>query len=147
MAKFKKDKPKSAISKTLEEKKSVNDLQENFKISFQYFDKTQKHGSYFKDWQNCGLLSKALETLEGYCKRPLLEQVDGKKFTIYGDFPAKNKTHFDLPAGIPEDANWARIHVNGKSVIAGHIVKNTFYIVFLDKHHSFYLTKRARGEI
>jgi hypothetical protein len=30
------------------------------------------------------------------------------------------------------DAKWARIHVNGLHVIAGHVFKNTFFVVFLD---------------
>lgn len=74
---------------------------------------------------------------------PLLEQVDNNKFSIYGDFPPKHKTLFDCPAFVPEDANWARIHITGAAVVAGHIVQDTFYVVFLDKSHKFWLTKRV----
>lgn len=132
----------------LKEKVSVKDTKRtsNFKVSFQYLDTTQKYGSGFKDWQNAGLLSWAMETLRGYCCSPLMQQVDGDKFTIYGAFPSEDKTLFRFPKNVPEDANWARIHVNGSAVIIGHIVNDTFYVVFLDKTHKFWMTKKQRGE-
>lgn len=109
MAKLDKDK-KNIFNK---EKISVqnNNKTHNFKISFQNLDTSQKFGSSFKDWQSVGLLSSALETLQGYCCSPLLEQVDGKKFSIYGAFPPKDRTMYEYPLGVPEDANWARIHI------------------------------------
>lgn len=144
---FKKDKKKSIITETLEHKKTLqNTHKENFKISFEFLDTTQKYGSSFRDLQKCGLLSKMLEVLEGYCKRALIEQVDGTKFTIYGDFPPEDKTYFKYPKNVPEDAKWARIHITGAFVIAGHFLSNTFYVVFLDKTHKFWLTKKITGK-
>lgn len=141
-SKFKKQ-PKSIISQALESKKLKSNTNfGNFKVSFQYLDHGQKYASTFRDWQKVGLLSKALELLQGYCCRPLLEQIDGDKFTRYGDFPPPAKTLFYRPKHVPEDADWARIHVNGPSVIVGHLVSDTFYVVFLDKTHKFWLTKR-----
>ena len=144
--------PKGFIKKKpvlkVKEKSSVNDDDRlsNFKLSFQYLDTTQKYGSSFKDWQKAGLLSKALETLQGYCCLPLCQQIDGEKFTIYGAFPAAKDTMFEYPKNVPEDAKWARIHVTGPCVIVGHIVNDTFYVVFLDKTHKFWLTKKSRKE-
>lgn len=135
--KFGKDKPCSVLD---------SGKTSNFKISFQYLDTTQRYGSSFKDWQKVGLLSKMMETFQGYCCRPLLEQVDGTKFVIYGNFPEKNKTMFDYPKNVPLDAKWARIHVTGPVVVVGHIVADTFYAVFLDKTHKFHLTKRITGK-
>lgn len=128
--------------------RSVNEAgrNANFKLSFQYLDTAQKFASSFKDWQKAGLLSHAMETLYGYCCSPLMTQVDGDKFAIYGSFPPKEKTMFEYPKHVPEDANWARIHINGPSVIVGHIVNDTFYVVFLDKTHKFWLTKRETGK-
>lgn len=130
------------------QKESVTDdgRRSNFKVSFQYLDTSQKFGSGFKDWQNCGLLSKAMEVLQGYCCSPLRSQIDGDKFSIYNDSPPKEKTMFTFPKNVPEDAHWARIHVTGSAVIIGHIVNDTFYVVFLDKTHKFYLTKRITGK-
>ncbi len=130
------------------EKPSVNDIgrNANFKLSFQYLDTAQKYSSSFKDWQKIGLLSRAMETLSGYCCSQLMKQVDGDKFAIYGSFPPKDKTQFEYPKHVPEDANWARIHINGPSVVIGHIVNDTFYVVFLDKTHKFWLTKKETGK-
>lgn len=118
----------------------------NFKISLAYFDPEPFYASGFKDWQKDGLLSKALETLQGYCKRPLRQQIDGTKFSVYKSFPPPEKTRFEYPIHVPEDAEWARIHINGPSVLIGHIVEDTFYLVFLDKTHKFWLTKKAVGQ-
>ncbi|MES2589279.1 MAG: hypothetical protein V4622_09875 [Bacteroidota bacterium] len=138
---FKKEKKSPILKKKIEETNVSN-----FKVSLQYLDTTQKYGSAWKDWQSAGLLSKAMETLQGYCKRPLQEQVCGVKFTIYKDFPATDKTHYEYPEHVPEDACWARIHITGAAVLAGHIYKDTFYVVFLDKTHKFYLTKKVTGK-
>lgn len=123
-----------------------SDLSGNMLFSFQYFDSSQKFASSFKDWQSVGLLSKAIETITGYCAKPLLSQVDGDKFAIYGEFPPKERTGFEFPKHVPEDAEWARIHITGTAVLAGHVVGNIFYVVFLDKTHKFWLTKRVTGK-
>jgi hypothetical protein len=141
---FQKKQSNSIVRKSIALKKTLsNRSKENLKFSFQYLDTTQKFGSSFKDWQKVGLLSKMLELIQGYCCRPVLEQVDGQKFTIYGDFPSSEKTLFKFPKMVPEDANWGRIHVTGPAVIVGHVVEDTFYVVFLDKTHKFYLTKKT----
>ena len=146
--KINKQKPKSIITSTLENKKNIsvhnNSTKGNFKVSFAHLDNTQKFGSGYKDWQKEGLLSKMFETLQGYCCSPLLEQIDGTKFTKYGDFPPKEVNEFDYPSHVPEDACWARIHITGPAILAGHVVEDTFYVVFLDKTHKFYKTRRAR---
>lgn len=141
---FNKRKPTfSEITTTLLDKKTKAQIKHcNFKISFQYVDTRPRFSSSFSDWQKDGLLSHALEVLKGYCCRPLLEQVDGEKFTIYGDFPPKEKTRFEFPDHVPQDAEWARIHINGRAILVGHIIDDTFYVVFLDKFHAFWLTKR-----
>ena len=147
MAKFSKEKQPSVIKEVLANKKTIEGADtSNFKVSFQYIDTSQKFASSFKDWQKEGLLSKMMETLSGYCSRPLIDQVDKVKFTIYGDFPPQDLTMFECPNHVPEDAKWGRIHITGPAVIVGHIIKETFYVVFLDKTHKFFLTKKARGE-
>lgn len=143
MDKKPKHKQQSEIAQVLQKKKSVTDetLKSNFKVSFQYMDTTQQFASTFEDWEKVGLLSKMLNTLQGYCKSPLIQQKDGDKFTVYGDFP-KERSKFTHPGHVPQDAKWARIHINGLAVIAGHIVNDTFYLVFLDGEHMFYFTKK-----
>lgn len=132
------------VEETLTKKKGslYSDKNQNFTISFEDFDCTQKSASGFKDWQNIGLLSTMLEVLRGYCSRPLIPQLDGNKFTHYGNFPPPEKTKFKKPTHVAPDAEWARIHINNLTVIAGHIVNNTFYVVFLDKYHHFYISTK-----
>lgn len=136
-----KKKPSALLVKTLNSK-SKDSEPDHFKVSFKHLDTSQKYGSSFLDWQKSGLLAKMLEVLQGYCCSPLHAQLDGDKFTQYKNFPPKEKTNFKYPAHVPEDADWARIHINGIAVIAGHIVKDTFYVVFLDKTHKFWISNK-----
>jgi len=143
MAKIKKKPPPKIKDNLLTKKDELDEAKENFKVSFEHLDTSQKYGSSFRDWQKVGLLSTMMETLRGYCCSPLLEQKDGQKFAIYGDFPSDSSL-FEEPRHTPPDALWARIHINNKSIVAGHIVRSTFYVVFLDKTHKFYMTKNTK---
>jgi hypothetical protein len=105
-------------------------------FSFLHFCKNQ--GATFKNWEKEGKLRETLEMLEDYSKKRI-ENTD-KTYTIYGDFPPNSE--FTHPSNVPEDACWARIHVNGNHIIGGHIIGNVFYIVFLDSNHKFWITKR-----
>lgn len=111
-------------------------LDENIVFSFIHLSKDQ--GASFQQWNEEGKLLAALERLREYSSKKI-SQTD-TTFNIYGDFPPK--TNFRHPKYIPEDALWARIHVDGKHVIAGHIVRNVFYVVFLDSNHSFWITEK-----
>lgn len=144
---FNKKKGASNLINHLSEKKT--NLPKNFdnlNFSFEDFCCKQKYASSFLDWQNCGLLSKALEVLHGYSKSPVIYDNSGK-FTLYNDFPKSNETLFEYPEHVTPDASWVRIHVNGPAVIIGHIISNTFYVVFLDKTHKFWLNQRAREKL
>lgn len=113
---------------------------EDFVISLKHMDREQ--GQTFIEWEQDGILAQALDALQGYCCRPLSEQSNSKKFTIYGAFPPSDKTDFQHPKHVPEDAEWARIHLTGERCIIGHVVRNIFYVVFLDKHHRFWISQK-----
>jgi len=108
-----------------------------FLISFKHLDKTQ--GASLEQWDSEHKLHRAMEVLSGYCQRSLRSQLSDK-FTIYGGYPPSDKAGYKRPTYISEDAEWARIHINGLQILAGHIYKNTFYVVFLDPDHNFYKT-------
>ncbi|AZQ44101.1 hypothetical protein [Nonlabens ponticola] len=129
---------KSIIKQTLEKKKSNKDLDSDsfMLLSLRHLDKEQGHNLY--EWEANAMLAHSIEVLSGYCNDTLLNQTDGQKFTIYGDFPPDEKTEYYPPEQIPEDANWARLHITGKQCVIGHIVKNVFYVVFLDGEHKFW---------
>jgi len=111
-------------------------------LSFKHLDRNQ--GDSLEDWDLNEMLSDAIEALYGYSHGPIRSQAVNEKFTIYGGFPPKDKTEFSHPVHVPEDAEWARIHVNGKQCIIGHVVPpNTFYVVFLDGDHRFWISRGA----
>lgn len=112
---------------------------QEFLLSLKHLDRSQ--GQTLSDWESSGMLSTAMETLRDYCSNDFLAQV-GSKFTIYGDFPPKEKTEFTHPKHVPLDAQWARIHINGKVCVIGHVVINVFYVVFLDKDHKFWKSEK-----
>ena len=128
---------KSELENYLNRKASVSDEAQNgcFNISLKHFDREQSDD--FTTWQTSGYLASVFDVLSNYCQRPLRDQFS-KKFTVYGNFPPKNKTIYYFPKHVPEDAEWARIHVDGTHILAGHIFKNTFFLVFLDPIHGFY---------
>lgn len=139
--KFKPHLQPSLISQALEESRSISDIDsDSFVISFRHLDKTQ--GDTLNEWESINILAKAIDVLAGYCNRSLITQQD-KKFTIYGGFPPKCKTYFRHPDHVPEDAQWARIHITGKQIIAGHVVRNIFFVVFLDNKHQFWVSNKT----
>lgn len=126
----------NGISKNERAKRDEEDQNNSlFLVSFKDLDREQ--GQSLTDWEQQGILARAIETIRGYCCSPLVSQGD-EKFTIYGNFPPKDKTQFTFPRHISEDAKWARIHVTGEQCLIGHVIKNVFYVVFLDKEHEFW---------
>jgi len=131
------------------------------KFNFSYFHPNQAAGQDFNDW-NHNELTKLLDKLVYYSEDSLeywKNQTSGKHpiFIVYGNFPTN--TDFSEPKHIPHQAQWARFHLENKVRLIGFVIpdvyhgiahpktkeifdKNTFYIVFLDKNHLFYKTKR-----
>jgi hypothetical protein len=129
---------KSIIKQTLENKKSRTDLESDgcLLVSFRHLDTEQ--GQRLHEWQELKILADAIENLRWRCADTIHNQRNTDTFTVYGDFPPKDKTDFYYPEHVPEDAMWTRIHVDGKHCLIGHIVGNIFYLVFLDKDHTFW---------
>jgi hypothetical protein len=116
-----------------------NRLKSNQKLmafSFRDFDPTQ--GQTFGRWGGLNLLEPMLEKLREYSKLTIPEAMQSN-FTIYDQFPPKSK--FRHPRHIEQDAHWASLHIKGKECIAGHLLDNIFYVVFLDKDHEFWPSK------
>lgn len=70
---------------------------------------------------------------------------------VYKDFPKKSA--FVHPPHVPEDVWWARFRIDCDTRLVGFVIpnnlnntiaknydSNTFYVVFLDENHQFYLT-------
>lgn len=130
-------------------------FRENIRFSFEYFDNSQDHGQDFRDWEYEHLY-KLMDKLKEYCKTPLLHwltmKIGGGKnhvLEIYGKFP--HHSEFVHPKFVPLDVDWARFRLEGDMRLVGFVVptescdklsllKDTFYVVFLDSNHKFYPT-------
>lgn len=124
-------------------------LTKKCKFNFAYFCK-QESSQDFNEWEENKLIT-LLNSLKEYSKKSLEEWKSDGKLVIYGDFPKKTK--FDEPKHVPLEAQWGRFRMSGKIRLIGFVLhidtvhektgirfdKNTFYIVFLDKNHHFYL--------
>jgi hypothetical protein len=110
-------------------------------ISFKDYDGTQprKQPQDFQDWQKEGILVEFLEKLPSLCDMTIEEAKKLEMITPYGPFPSNSD--YKLPKKhIGKDLHWAVLKkITGqKARVAGHIIDNVFYIVFLDKNHKFW---------
>jgi len=132
-------------------------LAQRCKFNLSYFVNSDSAGQDFKDWEHNELI-KLLNKLKDYSNNSLeywKTQKVGRYsvLEIYGSFPINSE--FKEPTHIPIEAQWARFHLENIPRLIGFIIpesyhdkiqenngyrldKNTFYIVFLDKHHKFY---------
>jgi hypothetical protein len=127
---------------TREEKKVKEDLPKLI-FSFKDFDiKQVPPGQNYDNWQEDKLLAYMLQKFGHICTLNIVEAQQQKVLKLYGDFPTK--TDFKAPQHITDDVNWAVImDIKGqKGRVAGHIIDNIFYVVFLDKEHRFYITEK-----
>lgn len=80
----------------------------------------------------------------------------GHYLEYYPSFPSENKTEYVYPKHVPADVRWGRFILSGKQRLVGFVVpeekhdqchsetgfrfdKNTFYCVFIDLEHKFWL--------
>jgi len=132
------------------------------KFNFAYFNPHQDAGQDFNEWNHPELV-KLFNKLKNYSEESLeywKTQLTGKYplFSTYVNFPVNSD--FEEPKNIPHQAIWARFHLENKVRLVGFVIpdsyhgnahsktketfdKNTFYIVFLDKNHLFYKTKKS----
>lgn len=142
-----------------------DDITARCKFNFSYFDSSQQAGQKFEDWTQ-DQLSKLLNKLKEYSKYSLKhwqnQKIGSGKhrkniLEIYGNFP--RKSDFSFPPHVPHQVSWARFRLEQAVRLIGFVIPdsylkkehtktglpfdcNTFYIVFLDKYHRFFLTKK-----
>lgn len=137
-------------------RKSIDARKENIRVekpvkgdlpkvvfSFKDFDTTQvPPGQTYKEWQEKGYLAYLLEKLGYISELNMVEAKQQHYITEYGAFPSNSD--FKHPRHIAPDVQWAVIKkIKGqKGRVAGHIIGNVFYIVFLDIDHRFWLMDR-----
>lgn len=111
-------------------------------FSFKDFDSNQcPPGQTFKEWEKGELLAPLMTKLvELSNKNRVIASLEGCLST-YDIFP--EDSDFKKPKYIEGDVQWATIKDVGGQLhrVAGYIVDNVFYVVFLDKEHKFYKMK------
>jgi hypothetical protein len=128
---------------TREEKKVVS-ARKLITVSFKDVDFTQPKGNEqtFDTWSNDCLLEPLLEKIRQLTKLTREEAEKQQIIKVYGDIP--DHSDFIHPKHVDENASWAVLKgIGGQvSTLAGYIVENTFYVVFLDKEHRFWPTEK-----
>ena len=111
-------------------------------FSFKDFDSNQcPPGQTFKEWEKGELLAPLMTKLvELSNKNRVIASLEGCLST-YDTF--REDSDFKKPKYIEGDVQWATIKDVGGQLhrVAGYIVDNVFYVVFLDKEHKFYKMK------
>jgi hypothetical protein len=112
-------------------------------FNFKFFDPSQGQG--FDEWAKEGLLAQTLEMFKEY-SRQLVPACFSARFKCYDAMPRDSE--FRHPRHVPEDATWASMHLQGLPCIIGHMYRNVFYVVFLDRHHKFWPSDiQDRGKV
>ncbi|NOX88348.1 MAG: hypothetical protein GXO77_04920 [Calditrichaeota bacterium] len=107
-------------------------------FSLKDFDINQ--GQTFEKWEQERILANLLTRLRQLSMFSVEEAIQRQIIKPYDAFPQNSE--FCHPKHIPEGVRWATIRIKGKERIAGYIDENVFYIVFLDKDHKFWISKK-----
>lgn len=134
-----------------------NKLSSQCKFNFAYFQRVPP-GQDFQEWGD-EKIYELLDKLVHFSNESLsywMRQQSGRVFSVYGKFPVKSE--FKHPKNVPIEAQWARFRLESATRLIGFVVpgelngtthsgtkmifdSNTFYVVFLDENHQFYLTE------
>jgi hypothetical protein len=115
------------------------------KLLFTFHQLDRNQGQTLKEWEDNKLLLPTFERLANLCTMTLSKAKGNAAhvLSVYDGFPPPDKTDFKHPKHIQLDAVWCSIHVKGEVCISAHIVNNHIInIVFLDRYHCFYKTKK-----
>lgn len=139
-----------------------NDIKGRCKFNFSFFEDSQAASSSFHGLPE-NMLAELMEKLKGFSRNPLnywRHQRCGKGglkiLTDYDSFPKKSE--FAHPKSVPHDVHWGRFRLENMIRLVGFTVPghlssepvdkdgffydtNTFYVVFIDLHHKFYITE------
>ncbi|MEY8214019.1 MAG: hypothetical protein RPR97_05980 [Colwellia sp.] len=161
------NKKQKFVSSIPQDSISDSDILTRSKFNFSYFDNNDP-GQDFVDLNTTegnSKLVKLMGKLKEFTRQPLsywknLKIGKGKRggkgkrqscLEVYKEFPKKSA--FVHPAHVPEDVWWARFRIDYDTRLIGFVIpdniecskeveydRNTFYVVFLDEKHQFYLT-------
>jgi hypothetical protein len=109
-------------------------------LSFKDFDRSQ--GQSFVCWEKEHLLALAVSRLHELCQLTVGQATAQQIVKPYTKtiFPSHSK--FKQPQYVMPDVIWCSMHIQGKECIIGYFERNIFNIVFLDKNHDFWPTRK-----
>lgn len=114
-------------------------------FSLQYFDPTQpkKDLQTYATWQDDGRLADLMERLESVSKCSIKQAIQRGLIKRYHNFPPTGKTDFKCPSEFEDNPWFVIMKIGGqKARVAGVVVGNIFHIVFLDRNHRFWISKK-----
>ncbi|MGK3118447.1 hypothetical protein QZH44_01110 [Pseudomonas corrugata] len=136
-----------------------SNIETRFKFNLSYFDDTQKYSAPFASLEP-KMLAEILGKMKDFTRQDLVfwrnRRCGGgglKVLADYGPFPTKS--NFSHPKFVPHDVNWCRFRLDNFARLVGFTIpggiqnktalgaipydRNTFYLVFIDLNHNFYL--------
>jgi hypothetical protein len=109
-------------------------------LSFRDFDRNQ--GQSFKEWEEEKLLALAINKLQEVCQFPVSQAISQQIIKPYTKDKFPPESGFIHPKHVHPNVIWCSMHIQGKQCVIGHLEDNIFHIVFLDKEHEFWKTKK-----
>lgn len=132
--------PRTRRENTREIRKSLP-TRDLLTFSFKDLDQSQPRSTpeTLQVWADKQLLSPLINRLKELTTLTRDEAIQQQQIKIYNEFPPNDKTAFEHPLHVEESVTWGVIAgLGGKPRVAGYLVENTFYVVFLDSEHQFY---------
>ena len=109
-------------------------------LSFRDFDRNQ--GQNFEEWEEENLLASAINRLRDVCQLTRIQATSQQIIKQYSNVDFPPNTAFEHPKHVLPDVVWCSMHVQGKECIIGYFEDNIFHIVFLDRNHEFWISKK-----
>lgn len=109
-------------------------------FSFKDFDINQ--GQDFEEWEEEKLLALMVNKLKAVSHITMAQATAQQIIKPYTKVSFPPDSAFVHPKHVLPDVTWCTMHIQGKECIIGHIEDNVFHIVFLDKEHEFWKTKK-----
>jgi hypothetical protein len=109
-------------------------------LSFKDFDRNQ--GQDFEEWEREKLLALAVSKLRDVCQLTVGQATAQQVIKPYTKVGFPPESGFNHPKHILPDTTWCSMHIQGKECVIGYFEDNIFQIVFLDKNHEFWKTRK-----
>lgn len=109
-------------------------------LSFRDFDRNQ--GQEFENWEKDQILALAIGKLAAICHKTVGQATAEKIIKPYTKVGFPPDSGFVHPRHILPDVTWCSMHIQGKECVIGYFEDNIFQVVFLDKDHEFWKTKK-----